>query len=129
MKWLKAFGWIPVPVFYTENMDEKFGGMMRIIVIPMIFIRPKYRDTDLGIHMHELEHAEQAWRHLLLFHALLYWLSDRYRLWAEVVAYRRQIACYPEGTSIDFAVNALTSKYDLDVTVERARNLLLGEPI
>lgn len=120
MKWLWAFGWIPVPVFYTDII-EPWGGKQ---ILFFILLRPKYKDVDEGIHMHELEHVEQAWKLLLIFHSFAYMLSRKYRLWAEVRAYRRQIQTYEPGRSIEFAVNALVNKYNLRITETEARELL-----
>jgi len=119
MTWLKAFGWLPAPVFYTD-MIEPWGGKQ---ILFLILIHPKYRD-DAGIHQHELEHVEQAWKLALIGHSLAYLLSRKYRLWAEVQAYRRQIAVYGTGAAIEFAVNALVNKYDLQITETEARELL-----
>lgn len=120
MKWLWAFGWIPVPVFYTD-LIEPWGGKQ---ILFFILLRPKYKGLDAGIHMHELEHVEQAWRLLLIFHSLAYLLIRKYRLWAEVKAYRRQIAVYGPEASIEFAVSALANKYNLGITEDEARALL-----
>lgn len=119
MRWLKAFGWLPTPVFYTDII-EPWGGKQ---ILCFVLIRPKYRD-DEGIHLHELEHVEQAWRLLLIGHSLAYLLSKKYRLWAEVSAYRRQIEAYGPAVDITWAVNALVNKYRLGITEDEAFSLL-----
>jgi hypothetical protein len=118
MKILYAFGWLPAPVFYLESL----GGWGGLAVGPIIFITEKYRD-DQGLHLHELEHVEQAWRGLLVVHGLRYRFQRSYRLRAEVAAYRRQIAAKPQA-SIDYAVRALAHKYDLRITEGEARRYL-----
>ncbi|CCO46709.1 conserved hypothetical protein [Vibrio nigripulchritudo SOn1] len=58
-------------------------------------------------------------------HPILYRLIRRYRLWCEVEAYKAQIkfGSYPNN---DFAVRALLNpNYDLKLTYERARYLVL----
>ena len=57
-------------------------------------------------------------------HTLLYILVRKYRLYCEVSAYKKQIDCYPPGTSKEFAIQALTTKYNLKVTREEAVELL-----
>ncbi|MDP1907312.1 MAG: hypothetical protein Q8K85_03350 [Hyphomicrobium sp.] len=118
MRWVRAFGWLPVPVFYVRGLFA--GGFAPLV---LILIDEKYR-ADEGLHQHELEHIEQAYRLLLLPHALLYVLFRRYRLRSEVAAYRRQIAAYGAGASIEFAVRHLVEGYRLGITAEEARALL-----
>lgn len=122
MTWLRAFGWLPVPVFYVKDLGG-FGGKSYGL---FVLILEAYRN-DRGLHVHELAHVEQALLGLLVFHALLYKFSRGYRLWAEVEAYRRQIAAYGPGASIEFAVRFLTWKYDLRIAEEKARALLEGK--
>jgi len=120
VRWLFAFGWIPVPVFYVRWLPFGAGGVSWIVAI---FILEKYR-ADEGLHQHELTHARQAWRLLLVGHALLYLFYAPYRQWAEVEAYRVQIAVYGPGRSIDFAVKALATKYQLGISEDGASALL-----
>ena len=126
MRWLKAFGWLPTPVFYVDEFWGRWKGFGGLTILNLIFIKRKY-EGDGGLHAHEVTHVEQAYRLLFLLHSVLYLLSRKYRLWAEVQAYRRQIAFYGQPASIDFAVDALVSKYDLNITVEEARSLLLNK--
>jgi hypothetical protein len=116
---LRAFGWLPIPVFYVEDLGGFAGKGFGF----WILVLEQYR-TDRGLHEHELEHCEQALLTLLVGHKLLYWLSRRYRLLAEVQAYRRQIAAYGAGASIEFAVQFLATRYDLQITEAEARRLL-----
>lgn len=78
-------------VFYTDKLlPSGSAGVMRIFLLPCIFIRPTYRG-DEGLLAHELAHVRQAWRRLLVPHSLLYLFSDDYRLTCEVEAYREQL--------------------------------------
>lgn len=111
----------PHLVIYTDDLGADFGGTAKGFVIR---IRPKYRG-DQGLLRHELEHVRQWWVSSLvtaallcapvigfdlhpswlfpavvwsaLPHRLAYLLSRRYRLWAEVRAYRVQMR-YPDAT-------------------------------
>jgi hypothetical protein len=122
MSWLYAFGWLPVPVFYARRLFG-MGGIAWGLVF--IVIRSDFRDNR-GKHEHELEHIEQAYRGLLVVYALRYLCSRSYRFHAEVAAYKREIATYPAGTSIDFAVRALVNEYGLQVSEDDARRALLA---
>lgn len=67
--------------FYVKSLPPTFAGMANG---PVIRILEKYKD-DAGLHAHELTHVRQ-WVLSLGLHSLLYLLSDRYKLWAEVQA-------------------------------------------
>lgn len=92
---------------------------------PVIRILEENR-ADEGIYQHELEHVKQ-WLSTLGLHSLLYLLLKPYRLWAEVAAYRVQMR-YPDkrGGRLDTDQAALfiSRDYGLDISVERARQLL-----
>ncbi|MGQ0710350.1 MAG: hypothetical protein ACT4NV_11440 [Rhodoferax sp.] len=114
---------------------------------PLVCIRTEYR-TDQGIHAHELEHVRQWWTlgllaaviiaalpsaaHFaplgLVAHSLAYALWPRYRLWAEVQAYRVQMR-HPDATggylTLEAAAERLASpRYRLGITPADARRLL-----
>lgn len=73
--------------FYTDNLiPADSAGCTRG---PVIFIRPKYRN-DIGLLRHEECHVRQ-WLRTLGLHSILYLLSKKYRLKAEVEAYREQL--------------------------------------
>ena len=57
-------------------------------------------------------------------HPLLYKCLRPYRRWCEVRAYRNQIATGGYA-SAEFAVTALVEKYDLGLTLDEARALLI----
>lgn len=111
--------------FYTNRfIPESAAGCMRVILLPVIFIRPKYRD-DAGLYAHELEHVKQALRGLLIAHLLLYQFSARYKLWAEVAAYRIQAKHYPDDRRPLFA-RFIAQHYGLDVSEQEALEALRG---
>lgn len=83
---LHLYKCFPYLLIYTDNLPECSGGCANG---PVVRIRNKYRD-DKGIEMHEAEHVRQWWKTLGL-HSLLYLLSKKYRLKAEVEAYKEQL--------------------------------------
>ena len=115
-----VFRIVPVPVFYVNWLPFSAGGLS---VAVFVFLLEKYRE-DKGLVEHELEHVQQSYRGLFIFHTLLYLLYTPYRQWAEIKAYRRQLAYYGPEHSCDFAVRALTTKYRLPLTIGEARKLL-----
>ena len=95
---------------------------MRVFLIPIIFIRPEYKD-DIGLHAHERTHVKQAWKWILPpLHALVYALDDRYRLACEVEAYREQARYSPQN--IERFAEFIARDYDLPITKEYALELL-----
>lgn len=137
----------PSLIFYTNKLPTDVGGRANG---PVVRIRPKYR-ADAGIHAHEAEHVEQwyvgvligvlaalsmssipsqwsGWWPLALgagcaLHPAAYLLLPRYRLWAEVRAYRIQLRHYPDDRSRLFA-GFIASRYRLNISVEEAVNAL-----
>ena len=133
-------------VEYTRKIINGFGGTAKG---PIIKILPKYKD-DSGLLEHEKVHVRQWYGVLALgllvstlltllvslslwplfglapfVHQLLYKLARPYRRWCEVQAYRKQIAT-GDYTSNEFAVTMLAKKYDLDLSVDKARALLFN---
>ncbi len=111
-------------IFYTDRvLPDRFGGMT---VGCIVFIRPKYRE-DIGILKHEETHVRQFWR-LPALNGLLYVLSKKWRLKAEVEAYREQL-CWPPAIS-DYVrykqayAGFISTKYYLDVTEAETLKLL-----
>ena len=121
MKWLFAFGWIPVPVFYVSKLFA--GGFSPLVCI---FIQSKYR-TDEGLHIHELNHIEQAYKMFLLPFGFMYLVSKDFRLKVEIDSYKKQIAFYGPGQSIEFAVRILATDYGLGKTEKEIRELLTAK--
>ena len=129
----------------TEKIVNGFGGTAQG---PIIKILPKYKD-DIGLLEHEKVHVRQwyAWLALGLLigtlltllvspslwplfglapflHSLLYKFVRPYRRWCEVQAYRKQLATGGYNSN-DFAVAALVEKYDLNLSADKAKALLL----
>lgn len=90
---------------------------------PVIFIRPSFSGDD-GLYRHEIEHVKQ-WFVSLGAHPILYALSKRYRLWAEVKAYRVQLKSSPGKENL-FA-GFIATKYRLDISKEVAKSLLTDD--
>ena len=111
----------PALILYTDNLPEGVGGCANG---PVIRIRPKYRE-DEGIHAHELTHVWQWWLTLGL-HSLLYLLVRRYRLWAEVQAYREQTRHPPGLLWTDAATRLTAPRYRLGLTQVEAEHAILN---
>ncbi len=105
---------------YTDDLPDGVGGEARG---PVIRIRTKYRQ-DEGIHAHELEHVRQWWVTLGI-HSLLYLVVRRYRLWAEVQAYREQMRHQDRHggyLSLESAAARLANpRYRLGITIDQAK--------
>jgi hypothetical protein len=107
---------------YTDKMKEGLGGYARLWFVR---IRPKYKD-DQGILAHELEHVRQWWCNPI-GHGLMYLFIKSYRRWAEVRAYKIQLALPPANGGEHFLkhfAGALSTKYGLKISVEEAERLL-----
>ncbi|MDY7581180.1 hypothetical protein [Pseudomonas sp. CCI3.1] len=130
---------------YAKELPNGFGGTAQG---PLIKILPKYKD-DIGLLEHEKVHVRQwyAWLALglligtlltllvspslwplfglaPLLHQLLYKFTRPYRRWCEVQAYRKQIETGGYASN-EFAVIMLVDKYDLGLSVDEARALLI----
>ena len=93
-------------------------GFDAITAWPFIFIRPEHLHNAALIE-HELVHyQEQRW--ITPVWVLRYLLSRKFRLAAEVRAYRRQIAI--GGITKDQAAQMLT-QYRLGISLEQANGL------
>lgn len=103
--------------FYVDSLPDGFAGKANG---PVIRILKKYKD-DQGLLAHEKVHVRQWWMTLGL-HSILYLLSDRYKLWAEVEAYKEQLKHTP-SSALQFA-GFIAEKYGLDVSVNKALELL-----
>ena len=130
----------------VEKLPNGFGGTAQG---PLIKILPKYKD-DVGLIEHEKTHVRQWYAVLGLglllctlltllvspslwplygaapfLYQLLYRFVRPYRRWCEVRAYRNQIKTGGYDSN-DFAVTALTEKYDLNLTTGEAKALLFN---
>lgn len=131
---------------YTDTLPNGFGG---ITYGPLIKLLSKYK-YDAGLLVHEKNHVRQWYLLLALglvlctlmillvstalwpmfgaapfLHQLLYKIIRPYRRWCEVKAYKKQISV-GDYTSNDFAVTALVEKYDLGLSADEARALLIN---
>lgn len=104
----------------SDDLPETTGGRCYYPWFPKfgtckIVLRPKY-STDTGILNHEIKHAEQYRDNF--FHTLLSKFSKKYRYKIELEAYTEQIKAYKytKITQAKWIVNALLTKYDLDVS-------------
>lgn len=126
---------------YTDKLPSHVGGRANG---PFVRIKPQYRN-DTGIHAHEFVHVRQWYAGVLigvLLAALLYWLpalasyrqfwwlalpacaslhslayqfSTRYRLWAEVQAFKEQARHYSDDRRHLFSL-FICQNYGLTVT-------------
>lgn len=129
----------------SGKLPNGFGGTTQG---PLIKLLTKYKD-DVGLIEHEKMHVRQWYAMLgaglllctlltLLMlpslwplyglapfgHQMLYKFVRPYRRWCEVQAYRKQIST-GDYASNEFAVVALVEKYDLRLSIDEARALLL----
>ena len=129
----------------TNKIANGFGGTAQG---PLIKILPKYKG-DTGLIEHEKTHVRQWYAALAIWlllcallslvvspvlwplcglaplvHLVLYKLVRPYRQWCEVLAYRKQLATGGYST-VEFAVIALVEKYDLGLSSDQAKALLL----
>lgn len=112
----------PAIVIYTDRVPRGSAGVANAFVVR---IRPDYRD-DRGLLVHELEHVRQWWV-MPVISDLLYLFSRRYRLWAEVRAYRKQVDVYPPEHRehyVNAAARLLVRKYRLKICLKKAKRLL-----
>ena len=94
-------------------------GFSACSVWPFIFVRPEQR-SDIALIEHELVHfREQAW--IMPVWVLLYLVSRKFRLAAEIRAYTRQIEM--GGVTREQAAHALLS-YRLGITFGKAMEAL-----
>jgi len=109
---------------HTDDMPKWKAGYSRAWFIR---IRPIHKD-DVGLLEHEIEHVRQWWVTLGIS-SIMYLLSKRYRLWAEVKAYKVQLRHPPatEDTNRYRKIYAyrLVVHYKISITEEEAY-LLLG---
>ena len=97
----------------STNLTPK--GFSAVSLWPFIFVRPEHRN-DTALIEHELVHyKEQAW--ITPVWVLLYLVSRKFRLAAEVRAYTRQIEL--SGVTQEQAAHTLLS-YRLGITYGKA---------
>jgi len=111
--------------FYTDKFIPK--GSAACARGFVIFIRPKYKD-DIGLLEHEKTHVRQ-WLFTLSLHSPLYLFCKRYKLWAEVQAYRRQLLFKPAFNEDSYRIKYagfIATKYKLTISQGEAYKLLGG---
>ena len=97
-------------------------GFSACCLWPFIFVRPEHRSNTTLIE-HELVHyKEQAW--IMPIWVLLYLVSRKFRLAAEVRAYIRQIEL--GGVTQEQAAHALL-RYNLGITYDKAIQALASK--
>jgi hypothetical protein len=119
---------LPVPVISLERMP---GRLVGLCVGPFIVVRADYA-SDYPTIVHELTHCKQFWRGLTLLHLIRYYGSRRYRLRAEVEAFRAELdACAPEERRrrLHESARALATSYSLGLDTEACRMLLSTPPL
>ena len=105
-------------VVYTRLLPERKAGLT---IGPLVLIQTRYRG-DTGLLAHELEHARQFWVTFGL-HLVLYPLSRHYRLWAEAVAFAKQVR--PDRSDLDAMAERLArDSYRLGITSYEARRMI-----
>lgn len=101
----------------STNLVPK--GFSACSLWPFIIVRPEHRN-NLALIEHELVHYhEQAW--ITPVWVILYLVSRKFRLAAEVRAYTRQIEL--GGVTREQAAHALLS-YRLGITLDKAKRAL-----
>lgn len=100
----------------TDMLPKDFDGFT---CWPFIFIRPS-KVNNLGLLRHEMIHYnEQRW--ITPYWLAKYFLSRKFRLDAEVRAYKAQMEC--EGIALHAAATMLL-KYNLNISIYQALELL-----
>lgn len=112
---------LPAFVFYADwIVPKKYDALT---VFNVVFIRPSHRN-DEGLLHHELTHVKQIYRTFPLF-PLRYNLSKKYRLNAELEAYKVQLSYEKDKEqALRKIADVLATGYGLGITREEAYKLL-----
>lgn len=114
---------LPVPVLIVRRLPARAIG---ISLGPVILLRRGY-EHDWPTLVHELEHCKQFWRGGAVLHLVRYLADPRYRLRAEIAAYRAELAACPPaertGRLYDSA-DALALGYGLGIPSRGCRRML-----
>jgi hypothetical protein len=119
---------LPVPVISLERMP---GRLVGLCVGPFVVVREDYA-SDYPTIVHELTHCKQFWRGLTVLHLIRYYGSRRYRLRAELEAFRAELdACAPgeRRQRLLESARSLASSYSLGLDTEACRLLLSSPPL
>jgi len=101
-------------IIYVSNKPNGFAGY----TYPFVILINKKYENDIGLLQHELTHIKQIYRTFGL-HLFLYLFSKKYRLKAEVEAYRAQLKYSPN--SLDKFAMYLSTKYNLNIDFKEAK--------
>lgn len=102
-------------ILYTRLLPERKAGLT---IGPLVLIQCRYKG-DAGLLAHEMEHARQFWVTFGL-HLIFYPFSRHYRLWAESIAFARQVK--PDRSDLDAMAERLArASYRLGITRYEAR--------
>jgi hypothetical protein len=104
-------------IIETRLLPSSIYGLA---IWPFIFVQPSFRN-HYGLIQHELVHLQEQRRWLVLPWLVAYLLSKKFRLNAELRAYRRQMEV--GGITITRAARNLT-RYWLGITYAEALELL-----
>lgn len=128
MRIIFIYNFFPVFIFPTNKLGNFSGetyvlpGIIFITILKNDYIKWESQPTKMLV-AHELVHAKQGL--LTLFtHPLWYWLSMKYRFWAECSAYQQQLNTV--GLSaVPWVLDSLTTNYKLTYTRDDMKNKLL----
>lgn len=95
-----------------------------ITLWPFIFVR-RGRETDKALIAHELAHAKDQARWLVLPWFSLYLISPRFRFTAEVIGHAAQIKA--GGGTVPWAAASITNRYLTFCTFAEAEAALIRE--
>lgn len=115
---LKFSGILPYFIRYKEIEKPTVGKAWLIFIT----ISPSHKN-DKGLLAHEIEHVKQFYR-LPLIHGLLYRFNKKYRLYAEVGAYKVQLKY---SNTPDLFAKFISERYDLNISKKEVLILLLEE--
>jgi hypothetical protein len=116
--WKTVYKILPVFVKYVEAEGvAPFAGKTNAMIIRIA----KDYENDIGLLEHEMQHVKQFYK--FPFHGLFYKYGRGYRLRCEVEAYKVQLKHTP--LSVNHFAKFLSERYDLGISVEEAKKLLL----
>ena len=114
MKIRLIWKFIPIPVFITNWMPERFAGYH---IVDIVLIRPDYKD-DEGLIQHELTHVKQNLRTFMWSGIKQYW-NKNHKLNRECEAYAVQLTYVPDedyDVMKTRFVNYMYTKYNLGMS-------------
>ncbi|MGE0803136.1 MAG: hypothetical protein AB7G13_32475 [Lautropia sp.] len=117
---------VPVPVITLQRMP---GRLVGLCLGPLVVVRDDYAQ-DWPTIVHELTHCRQFWRGFALLHLLRYYASRRYRLKAELEAFRAEIdACRPaqRRERLHESARSLATSYSLGLDFATCELLLASQ--